>query len=744
MDTIVDPIHDIDNKQVPQISTDDMNPDNDVNRDQNDVQNDCKTDEPIKEEESADHLLRFSPIGSTTPADETDDKTSENDDKENDDQVVFNTTTTRHQYSKEELIAISKLSTARIRPKCLDSAFNKYVKYRAFSWVLCFDTIVDPIHDIDNKQVPQISTDDMNPDNDVNRDQNDVQNDCKTDEPIKEEESADHLLRFSPIGSTTPADETDDKTSENDDKENDDQDVVNTTTKYADNGSTRHQYSKEELIAISKLSTARIRPKCLDSAFNKAPELTPTEHPNPNNRYNDSRANNLWDPEKWMSNRSAASGGPTNGRNNRRDGSESFPKKTANELTERVKEEGNGLLGNIVLSPQRNRKRVPTLALASDLLRLLAMGVLDSYRRNMDRPERYVGSGRIPAKDRDFPSSDYYGDKDRRSGGAFDREGGDRRYESRGNDRNYDRNGGYRRDSRDGGGRSDRADIDYNNDPRNKSDRFRNQRNNEPQNRGYGYRNEHRNRYEEETPEWFTDDEPMTFMDLGGFEGDERGSDNHRKSSEGKAQSPSKESSINENKPKKVEPSARPSMQSSSPPKPSSVGVTDAPKSEPQTASDEFDVNAMFKMDDWFKNGQNSEPKGISNSVDNAEPVESKGKSRFDRWVTKEAPNNQKMYNDMPANAVPTQHQMESKMMPPMARQTGTTDHSPNSYHSPNRNIIDMLMGSSQSPTHHTAANPHNQKFDPMSRPATNAMKPSNPVSHTPQMARPVTNQTPN
>ncbi|BFZ04655.1 hypothetical protein BsWGS_07696 [Bradybaena similaris] len=265
-----------------------------------------------------------------------------------------------------------------------------------------------------------------------------------------------------------------------------------------------HQYSRDQLINISKSPLSGRRPKCLDPVYDAD--------------------DGKWDPDRWYKAQFDQSGDVSpltllDGKDRRRltdlDRDLKRRHSSVNDPMERLKEERDG----IVLSPQRRSFgtgcHVQTTLMYS---RQLTVPDRDEPRvdkdrdrdRDRDRPVRKIGSGRIQI-DREN-SRDYSGIRDR-----FD----DRDIRDRNPDRdrefNWNREREWERDvrDRDRDVRDSEWDRDRDRDRRfDRSDRFRqvgdrdfpDRDRRDFRDRGFDRNSRRRNNYrdEEKEPEWFT------------------------------------------------------------------------------------------------------------------------------------------------------------------------------------------------------------------------------------------------
>ncbi|KAK7871270.1 hypothetical protein R5R35_007554 [Gryllus longicercus] len=145
-----------------------------------------------------------------------------------------------------------------------------------------------------------------------------------------------------------------------------------------------YQYTREELMVIKSRPLSKIRPGCLDPAFN------------------DSRG--VWDPERWHLDCKRSETPPDDERGGRGDASSESHKRRSGDPRERLRKEQEG----IVLSPQRrsfNSGCCVTQQVGKRPESPLGKNERDLVHRDM--PARRIGSGRIPPRDMwDFRESD--------------------------------------------------------------------------------------------------------------------------------------------------------------------------------------------------------------------------------------------------------------------------------------------------------------------------------------------------
>ena len=305
--------------------------------------------------------------------------------------------------------------------------------------------------------------------------------------------------------------------------------------------------------------------------------------------------NGLWNPEKWISSRSPVAN--TSNKYN----------KKVNDPKERVIEEES----DIILSPQRgsfgtgchvssnsfgsNRASNDSRSREHFNERNKMEDSNDSHRSNIN--SRRVGSGRILAKERDRPN-----------------EWVDRSY-----DRSYEH-----KDGRDGRDSRDNRNDDYNERRGGRYDRRPNREVNSNRNMRYEsqrYKEQKYSREEEDEPEWFTEGPTSKHdtIELKGFD-DDINSTHIRDFSEDKEVC---------NKKKDLESKVQNQT----------ICEPNGRDSEKEVKNDDFDVNAMFKTEDWLKGYETTENKIISSSVgisDNESDITVK--SRFKRFF-RDSPN---------------------------------------------------------------------------------------------------------
>jgi hypothetical protein len=400
-----------------------------------------------------------------------------------------------------------------------------------------------------------------------------------------------------------------------------------------------------------------------------------------------------------------------NKRERQSDGNETLPKRSSSDPRDRLVEEEKD---NIILSPQRGSFgtgcHVSTTSFSSSKVsdnrnrdHHQERSKLDEssegpHRTNSSshREQRRVGTGRILPKDRER-SNDWT----------------ERSYER---ERNFD----HRNDNR------DNRNDDYNDRRKGRFSYDNNPRRGNTRNNRYDHENHYRHsRDEDDEPEWFTGGPTSKHetIELKGFDDE---SDDKKSTKEDVFADKSANRKLNE----KVCDSNTDNQTKSSPQK----QLNSSPNNNDNSVkSDDFDVDDMFKMNDWFSEVNETRDNKLISSMDvisntATNDCDINAKSRFKRWF-KESPSNAQTshFNDSQndskvTNAFNNKHlnisQIDSGSEPSANRSMPSTYQQSNQNVSQNpnkeRNIFDLLQGTNRTVSFDQLVDrrDHN-KFDP-------------------------------